>query len=480
MKKIMCAVLIAMLMTGVAWAGGQKEAQKTEVKVIRFYAGQYTPEEPTAENPNPPTYLEKIVAEYESLHPDVKIELVPNTNQTSTAFDQWKYTQFVSESIPDIIYNNPQLANNEQASKQWYIALDDYMMEPNPYVEGNQKWVDVLAPGVYDSSLATDKKHYNLSLDAIDTAIFYNKDAFKAAGISGTPETWSEFIDACEKLKAAGYTPFGFAMGADGRDYTDWFERQMLDMLYADMAQQLKALPGDVEGRTEYAITKEQFVRAIKTGMFSAQDPRYKRMLDIYKGFSKYWQQGYAGTKAGDLSQLFVKGSVAMFQGMSGDVKNFEERIKPDFEWGTFQAIPLIDGAEGTGRIGIIGAFANYNITNMAEKRGNLEEAVDFLKFLSAPQNCGPMINELGYFIPMVNDVQMPEGLEIFVPSVSRRDTLFYGFVSRLTPQFGDEYYKVLQSYMLDSISSDEAAEKIQKLMDSAADQLIKENGWSL
>lgn len=32
----------------------------------------------------------------------------------------------------------------------------------------------------------------------------YNKDLFAKAGITGTPKTWSEFLEACEKLKAVG------------------------------------------------------------------------------------------------------------------------------------------------------------------------------------------------------------------------------------------------------------------------------------
>lgn len=32
----------------------------------------------------------------------------------------------------------------------------------------------------------------------------YNKDLFAKAGITGTPKTWSEFLEACEKLKAIG------------------------------------------------------------------------------------------------------------------------------------------------------------------------------------------------------------------------------------------------------------------------------------
>ena len=37
--------------------------------------------------------------------------------------------------------------------------------------------------------------------------IFYDKAAFAAAGIDAVPATWAEFLDACEKLKAAGIAP---------------------------------------------------------------------------------------------------------------------------------------------------------------------------------------------------------------------------------------------------------------------------------
>ena len=36
------------------------------------------------------------------------------------------------------------------------------------------------------------------------SGIFYNKAAFEAAGIEKDPETWTEFLDTCQKLKDAG------------------------------------------------------------------------------------------------------------------------------------------------------------------------------------------------------------------------------------------------------------------------------------
>lgn len=39
------------------------------------------------------------------------------------------------------------------------------------------------------------------------SGVFYDKAAFEKAGIATEPTTWAEFLDVCEKLKGAGYTP---------------------------------------------------------------------------------------------------------------------------------------------------------------------------------------------------------------------------------------------------------------------------------
>ncbi len=39
------------------------------------------------------------------------------------------------------------------------------------------------------------------------SGVFYVKSAFEAAGITEEPKTWDEFLDVCQKLKDAGYTP---------------------------------------------------------------------------------------------------------------------------------------------------------------------------------------------------------------------------------------------------------------------------------
>ena len=49
-----------------------------------------------------------------------------------------------------------------------------------------------------------DMQHYNG---------FYNKDLFAKAGITSFPTNWTEFMDACAKLKAAGILPMAYGPG---------------------------------------------------------------------------------------------------------------------------------------------------------------------------------------------------------------------------------------------------------------------------
>lgn len=475
-------VLLPSMLT--ACTGGQGEEQGGGGN-LRFYAASYTPSEPTEDNPNPPTQLTKIVEDYVSAHEGTKIELVPYNEDSSEAFAQWKNTQFAGNQIPDAIYNNPELANQE-VGKGWYVVLDDYLQRPNPYVEGNERWSDIFVEGALASTVNADGKQYNLPLDAIDTAIFYNKSIFDDAGVSGPPETWGEFLDACEKIKSAGKTPFFMNAGANGRDYTDWFERQFLDMLYWESREELLALEGGKPDSVQ--LTTEQFVRAYRAEKLFPKDDRYRESWRLLGQLAtEYSQEGFTGASLEDASRFFVNQRVAMYEGTSGDVKLLNDQLKPDFEWDTFEAIPPLTSeetkfatGEAPGRIGIVGAFANYNITRPAEERGNLDLAVDWLMFLSAPQNTGRVVTELGQFIPMVEGADLPKGLGKFAEYATRRTTLVQGFVSRFTPQFGDEYFRTLQSYLLGETDLDQAMTTVDKAMDAAANQLTTQNGWNI
>lgn len=78
------------------------------------------------------------------------------------------------------------------------------------------------------SSPNFDEKNgpYVMPLDRQFYIGFYNKAAFKKAGVATVPATWNELYEACGKLKSAGYTPLVYGNGGQslGALYYPWYD----------------------------------------------------------------------------------------------------------------------------------------------------------------------------------------------------------------------------------------------------------------
>ncbi len=454
---------------------------------LTVYASQYTPVVPSQSNPHPATYLGTVVKNYEAMHRGVTIKLLPNVTATTVGVDQWKNTQFAGGTEPDIIYNNPVEANNKDVSKGWYLPLDSYLTQPNPYQSGNTTWASDFPSGALANVTNANGHNYNLPLDAIDTAIFYNKTAFAKAGIGHPPTTWAEMIADMAALKKAGYSPLFLNVGAAGTDYMDWWERQIDDMLYHSEAAKFHALPGGAKGTQQ--LTVPQMVHAIKAGLFSTHDSRFIEDWRLLKQLASYAQPGFegvasSGTSTASLADtLFATQKVAMFEGTTADVKTLGE-LHLSFPWSTFMAVPPMTRATSSyatgtlpGKIGIVGAFANYNITVATTQRDhNLPLALDFLRYLTQPSTGGRMITQLGIMVPIIKGVPIPEGLKVFIPSVARPDCLLPGFNEQLDVQYATAYYKVLQLYLIGQIGESDALMQVQQLMTTGADRVAAQN----
>jgi ABC-type glycerol-3-phosphate transport system substrate-binding protein len=55
---------------------------------------------------------------------------------------------------------------------------------------------------------------------------FYNKAAFAKAGVTSVPTDWNQLFTACQKLKAAGYTPMTYGNGGQplGAEFYPWYD----------------------------------------------------------------------------------------------------------------------------------------------------------------------------------------------------------------------------------------------------------------
>lgn len=87
---------------------------------------------------------------------------------------------------------------------EYLLPLDEYAEKAYPSTEG-KPYYSVLNKTLY--ALAKELGGgtvKNIPYQPSAFVVMYNKDLFARAGIQRTPKTWSEFLRACEKLKAIG------------------------------------------------------------------------------------------------------------------------------------------------------------------------------------------------------------------------------------------------------------------------------------
>jgi multiple sugar transport system substrate-binding protein len=144
-------------------------------------------------DPIPLAAAEALIADFEAANPEIDVQL--------TNFDHEAYKNAIRNFLTA---DPPDLAN-------WYAAN-----RMRPFVEAGlfADISDVWANNGLNESLASsvlsstiDGKQYAIPYTYYQWGIYYNRDAYKAAGVEEPGEdgvTWDEFLANCEKFKAAG------------------------------------------------------------------------------------------------------------------------------------------------------------------------------------------------------------------------------------------------------------------------------------
>lgn len=482
--RLFAAALAGALAFALVAAAPAAAAEK-KIK-LRMFAFEYTPRERAqSDRWDPPTYLWKLRDAYQKLHPEVEIEFLPFMAQ-SPEYDTWFVTQFKAGNAPDI--GNQLFSEvNRHYDKGWFLDLAPYLERPNPYVAGNARWKDIFLPGVVTTGTAPDGKVYVLPTGITGTAIYYNKDIFRKAGVS-VPTTWKEFMDAQAKIKAAGYVPFAFNMSG-ARYCSNWALRSLQDMLLDSKLAQIKGVTGTIE-RTLVeggGVSQKELVAAIRRGAYSARDPQWQEQLRLLKEWSAYWDPGFLSLDQDGAYSLFVTGKAAMFWHSSARVKPITADKLRTFEFGTFpfptvtkESSPYATGISAPAIGGFTANGGEYVVDALTVKRGTRDAAIDWLMYITAPQNYVPMANDLGAYAPgLVSLKGLDPALEPFVQSVQKGVFRIESYLRGLTVKYADQFYGVLQEYLAGRKSLAAASLEIQGYLEQAAADLIAEHGWT-
>lgn len=303
----------------------------------------------------------ELISRFEKANPGIKINLVDAGKDYGEVAQKFN-AALTGSDLPDIVvladvtwYNfaiNGQLANVDELAKEANVDLSTYV---KPLYE----------------DYAHDGGHFGLPFARSTPLFYYNKEAWKAAGLPDRgPESWDEMDEWAVKLKEANPDMKPFAW-SDGKNYLSW---------YFQGANWAKG--GSFSDDWEFKLTDPKTIEAIEW---------LKKITDPKDGYA------YMGN---DTAMDFSAGKCAATMLSTGSLGGVKDNAK--FEFGTaFLPNPLGEGACPTGGAGL-------SIPAKIDKSRQLA-AVKFIDFITNDENTSYWSQNVGYMPVRSTAVDHPE-----------------------------------------------------------------------
>lgn len=465
--------LTAVGLTLIATFGGVAQASRPQATTttLTVWAAGYTPSRlvpASAATSTAPKIkgIDPVVAAYERLHPNVKINLIYQPTDNART---WMITQLSGGTAPDVMWDQPDWAASDYR-KHWLVPIDSYLQQPNPYIRGNKHWGDTFLPAIRVWR-APDNHLYVVLADQVQVGIYYNKDIFRKAGIARLPRDWSELEADAQKIQKAGFYPF--AESGNNLDQLTWVSGWFTNFYYWPEVKKFDLNHDGVLDATEMA-------KAVLNGGYSFLDQRNKQRLALLKRFSTYWQPGAVAADHNAADRLFLSGRAGFDITGSWNYETFKQDKQRSFPFGVFY-FPVLDrhtsslipnGIPPTNKAAGYGSF-QFVVTNSAVRRHTVDVAFDFLKFATAPKNLGPMITEAGSALPAVKGTEANPDLKAFQQSIAYPAAPYQEDDSMFDYQFAQQFLAVTSGYFTGSQSLDATAQKLEQDARDAAHRVL-------
>lgn len=140
---------------------------------------------------------EKVIAEFNSKQPNVKVEL---TIEAWDDFSSKVQARIQAKDYPDILNDNA-FAGAAEAGLLYPIGE---VLSPAT--------LNAIEPALLKNGVGTDGKQWAAPDIATSRMLAYNTDLFEKAGIAAAPKTWAELADAAKKISDLGADTYGYGM----------------------------------------------------------------------------------------------------------------------------------------------------------------------------------------------------------------------------------------------------------------------------
>ena len=130
-------------------------------------------------------------------HPDVEVKV---EEMDQTAYQTKINSLGASGDIPDLFMM--------KGSWTKTFVENGWVSDITAELDADQEWKNAYIKGGFDAA-TRDGKNYGVPQESMSTGmVYYNSDMWKEIGYETFPETWDELLDAVDKFKEKGITPF--------------------------------------------------------------------------------------------------------------------------------------------------------------------------------------------------------------------------------------------------------------------------------
>ncbi|MCP4769652.1 MAG: sn-glycerol-3-phosphate ABC transporter substrate-binding protein UgpB [Gammaproteobacteria bacterium] len=308
----------------------------------------------------------------------------------------------------------------------------------------------IYLPAVISYYQTSQGELLSMPFNSSTPVLWYNKDAFKKAGIASAPKTWSDMKSASEKLVAAGYK-CGFSFG-----WQSWV-----------MIENFSAWHNLPMG------SKENGFAGTDTN-FSFNNPEVKARIASIADWSKDKLFTYGGRR-GDSLSMYTNGECGMWMNSSAYYGSIKKQAKFDFGQ---TMLPLDTDVSSKAQNSIIGGATLWVLKG--RDQSDYKGVAKFMTYLSSPEVQAWWHQETGY-VPITTpayELSKKQGfydanpgtdtaiqqLSLNQPTANSRGVRFGNFV-QIRDIINEEMEAIWNGSKSASDGLDDAAERGDKLL---------------
>ncbi|MGH2531069.1 MAG: ABC transporter substrate-binding protein [Thermomicrobiales bacterium] len=421
-------------------------------------------------------------------------------------------TQFAAGDIRlDVV------SSNYLPTFQGYVNFDRYRTSENPYT--GLPWDEDLDWDSIGTNAAGEREL--LITRAAHMGWFYNQDLFEQAGVQ-PPTTWSEFVEVCATLQAAGITPI---VANYQWQVPQWISEIYWDQYNINWVETIRAQPGDWNHDPErdgsfvfdptnpnlhnaFTYNVQRFWQAIRDGVIRVDTAEVAEITrNMAAVFPRYATADFF--VIGDPYPAFLQQQAAMMPDGSytlNTLKQDLESLSPDrldelgidssgvntFAWSIFQNPPMEGELVKSPVRSVEGGSGEYvSIVDKSQEQTDL--VVDFVRFWLSPAGYEPylaaQIESAGFSPsgpPKIRGIEdPPEVAALFdlMPAMGNAERDYYQIWT--SGQSGDAVTRqdlrgLFQRVLEEEITPEEYAQQLQQYFTDNLDRFVELAGLTL